>query len=133
MGGSRVWLRRTLSSPSPPRTLRAWTKRYLGSAYILYESGSDSCRQCKSRSREKIRVSDPDSFFTDPDPGFFSQSGSGFRVRIQATKNKFFKGKNKILGKFLFSTQKVGILFLFSTNQVPRFFIKQRTFVWYHF
>ena len=22
-------------------------------------------------------VSDPDSFFTDPDPGFFSQSGSG--------------------------------------------------------
>ena len=31
-------------------------------------------------------VLDPDSFFTDPDPGFFSQSGS----RIQATKNKFF-------------------------------------------
>ena len=32
-------------------------------------------------------VSDPDSFFTDPDPGFLSQSGSGFRIRIQATKN----------------------------------------------
>ena len=25
----------------------------------------------------KVSVSDPDSFFTDPDPGFYSQSGSG--------------------------------------------------------
>ena len=37
------------------------------------------------------RVSDPDSLFTDPDPGFFFFS---IRIRIQATKNKFFKGKN---------------------------------------
>ena len=33
-------------------------------------------------------VSDPDSFFTDPEPGFSPQSGS--RIRIQA-KNKFSK------------------------------------------
>jgi len=52
-------------------------------------------------------VSDPDSFFTDPDPGFFPQSRSGSR---QKAKTKFWE-------KFLLSTQKVGILFLFSTNQ----------------
>jgi len=57
-------------------------------------------------------VSDPDSFFTDPDPGFFPRSGS------RQQKTNFSKAKTKFLEKSLFSTQKVGILFLFSTNQV---------------
>ena len=39
----------------------------------------------------------------DPDPG---------------QKHIFAKAKTKFWEKFLFSTQKVGILFLFSTNQV---------------
>ena len=34
-------------------------------------------------------VADPDSFFTDSDPGIFFQSGS--RIRIQAKKHKFFQ------------------------------------------
>ena len=59
-------------------------------------------------------VSDPDSFFTDPDPGFFPQSGSGSRQQ----KTIFSKAKTKFWEKFWFSTQKVGILFLFLTNQV---------------
>jgi len=56
-------------------------------------------------------VLDPDSFFTESDPGFFVQSG------FRQPKTNFFKS-NKILGKFWFSTQKVGILVLFSTHQV---------------
>ena len=66
-------------------------RQCFGSGYIFYGSGSWI-------------------FFPNPDPES--------RFRIQATKNKFFKGKTKILGEFFFSTQKVGILFLFSTNQV---------------
>ena len=64
-------------------------------------------------------------FFTDPDPGFFPQSGSGSRQQ----KTTFFKAKPKFWEKFFLSTQKVRILFLFSTNQVPvpRYFIKHRT------
>ena len=76
---------------------------------------------------DKISVSDPDSFFTDTDPGLFPQSGSGFRIRIpdpdpgsRQQKNNFSKAKTKFWEKFLFSTQKVSILFLFSTNQVGR-------------
>ena len=45
---------------------------------------------------------------SDPDPGYFPQSGT----------RKLTKAKTKFWEKFLFSTQKVGILFLFSTNQV---------------
>ena len=42
-----------------------------------------------------------------------------FRIRIQANKKQFFqRQKQNFWEKFLFSTQKVGILFLFSTNQV---------------
>ena len=55
-----------------------------------------------------VSVSDPDSFFTDPDPGSRQQ------------KTNFFEGKNKIWGKFFVFNPKstVGILFLFTTNQV---------------
>ena len=53
-------------------------------------------------------VSDPDSFFTDPDPGFFSNPDPG---------KKNSTAKSKYWEKFLFPTQKVGILFLLSTNQ----------------
>ena len=51
----------------------------------------------------RIRILD---FFPNPDP--------------DPGKNKtiFLKAKTKFWEKFLFSTQKVGILFLFSTNQV---------------
>ena len=68
----------------------------------------------ESRAAISSSVSDPDSFLTDPDPEFFSQSGSGSRLQ----KTNFFKAKTKFWEIFLFSTQKVGILFLFSTNQV---------------
>ena len=40
--------------------------------------------------------------FIDPDPGFFSNPDSG--------KNTFFQSQKQNFGKFLFSTQKVGIL-----------------------
>ena len=40
----------------------------------------------------------PDSFFTDPDPGFFPQSGSGSRQQ----KTNFSKAKTKFWEKFLF-------------------------------
>ena len=53
-------------------------------------------------------------FLFNPDP----DSDSGSWIRIQATRNKIFQSKNKILGEIFVSTQKVGILFLFSTNQV---------------
>ena len=81
--------------------------------------------------RVNTSVADPDSFFMDPDPypGIFSQSGSG--SRIQGKKTHFFKGNNKILGEILLSTQKVGIFFVI--NQKSRYFIKQGTFVSYHF
>jgi len=65
-------------------------------------------------SSKLISVSDPDSFFTDPDPGYFSKFRSGSRQQ----KTNFSKAKTKFWEKYLFSTQKVGILFLFSTNQV---------------
>jgi len=68
----------------------------------------------------RIRIQD---FFPNPDP----DSGSGYR---QQKTNNFSKAKTKFWEKFLFSTQKVGILFLFSTNQVGRYFIEQRTFIW---
>ena len=63
--------------------------------------------------------------FTDPDPGFFPQSEPGFRIQISDPdpgnkKPNFSMAKTKFWEKFLFSTQKVGILFLFSTNQVGR-------------
>ena len=58
----------------------------------------------------KISVSYPDSFF----PDLFPQSGSGSRQQ----KTNFSKAKTKFWEKFLFSTQKVGILVLFSSNQV---------------
>jgi len=64
---------------------------------------------------------DPDSFFTDPDPGIFLQSGSW--IRIQA-KPHFFKGNNKILGeKYLALTKKVGWnwYFIFVFNQKSSF------------
>jgi len=51
----------------------------------------------------RIRILD---FFPNPDPGSGQQ------------KTNFSKAKTKFWEKFLFSTQKVGILFLFSTNQV---------------
>ena len=57
----------------------------------------------------------------------FSQSGSGSRQK----KLIFAKAIKIFWEKFLFSTQKVGILFLFSANQVNRYFNKQRTFIWY--
>ena len=42
--------------------------------------------------------------FTDPDPRFFSQTGFGIRIRIQATKNYFFQNKNRFLGEiFVFN------------------------------
>ena len=64
--------------------------------------------------KKYISVSDADSFFTDPDPGFF------FPIRIQEKRTHFFNGKNKILGEiFVFNPKStVGILFLFSTNRV---------------
>ena len=63
-------------------------------------------------------VADPDSFSTDPDPG---------------QKHIFSKAITKLWDKFLFSTKKVGILFLLSTKKSSFFFIKQGTFIWYHF
>jgi len=48
-------------------------------------------------------VADPDSFFTDPDPGIFFQSGS-------RPKTHFSKAVTKFWEKHLFSTKKVGIL-----------------------
>ena len=60
-------------------------------------------------------VSDPDSFFTDPDPGFFPDPDPGNK------KTNFSKAKTKFCEKFLFSTNQVGI------------HIKQRTFTSYHF
>ena len=77
----------------------------------------------------EISVSDPDSFFTKPDPGFFPNPDPDPGNK----KTNFSKAKTNFWEKFLFSTQKVGILFLFSTNQVGTYFIKQRTIIWYHF
>ena len=59
-------------------------------------------------------VSDPDSFFTDPDPGFFLDPDPDPGSRQQKT--NFSKAKIKCWEKFFFSTQKVGILF-FVFNQ----------------
>jgi len=74
----------------------------------------------------RIRILD---LFPDPD----TDSGSGSRSSQQKT--NFSRAKTKFLKKFLFSTQKVGILSLFLTDQVPRYFnfIKQRTFIWYRY
>ena len=51
-------------------------------------------------------------FFPNLDPNL--DPGSGSRQQI----TNFSKAKTKFWEKFLFSSQKVGILFLFSTNQV---------------
>ena len=64
-------------------------------------------------------VSDPDSFFTDPDPG--------------NKKQIFFKAKTKFWEKFLLSTQKVCIFFLLSTNQVGILLNRELLFGRYHF
>ena len=55
--------------------------------------------------------------------GFYG-SGSWifFPIRIRATTKIIFKAQTKFWEKFLFSTQKVGILFLFSTHQVGTVF-----------
>ena len=58
-------------------------------------------------------VADPDSFFTDPDPGIFFQSGSGSRQK----KLLFSKAITKFWEKYYFSTQKVDIFF----NQSRRY------------
>ena len=55
-------------------------------------------------------VADPDSCFTDPDPGIFFQPRQ---------KTHFSKGNNKIMGEI--------IVF----NKKSRYFIKQGTFIWY--
>ena len=73
-----------------------------------------------------LSVSDPDSFSTDPDPGFFP----GSRQQKLGT---FSKAKSKFWEKFLFSTQKVGILFLLSTNQVGILLNIELLFGRYHF
>ena len=64
----------------------------------------------------QINVADPDSFFTDPDPGIFSypDPGSGSRQ-----KTHFFKGNNKILGEiFVFNPRSRYFIFVF--NQKSR-------------
>ena len=70
-------------------------------------------------------VSDPISFFTDPDPGF-----SPIRIPDPGKKNtNFFK--TKFWEKFVFNPKSKHFFFVF--NQSSRYFIKQRTFFWYHF
>ena len=51
-----------------------------------------------------LSVAYPDSFFTDPDPGIFSNPDPGKKNHI------FSKAITKFWEKFLFSTQKVGIV-----------------------
>ena len=64
---------------------------------------------------EKIAsVADPDSFFTDPDPGIFFQSGS-------RPKTQFFKGNKKKLGEILVFNQK-SRYFIFVFNPKSRYF-----------
>ena len=46
--------------------------------FFSYGGGLSSCAA--------ISVADPDSFFTDPDPGIFFQSGSGSRQKISPKK-----------------------------------------------
>ena len=79
--------------------------------------GCPCCLQNPHTPTVSSSVSDPESFFTDP--GIFSDPDPGKRNLI------FSKAITKFWEKFLFSTQKVGILSLFSTNQVGRYFIKQ--------
>ena len=50
------------------------------------------------------------------------------------TESNYSKAKTKFWGKFLFSTQKVGkFIFCFQPIKYGRYFIKQRTYVWYNF
>ena len=56
-------------------------------------------------------VSDPDSCFTDPDPGLFPQSGSKQQKPI------FLRQKQNFERNFCFQPKKY-IFYLFSTNQV---------------
>jgi len=61
-------------------------------------------------------VSEPDSFFTDPDPGIYFQSGS------RQKKTSFFKGNDKIWGEiFAFNPKSRYFIFL-PTNQVDILF-----------
>jgi len=67
-------------------------------------------------------------FSTDPDTGFFPNPdpdyGSGSRIQIQVTENKFFQSKNKSLGDiFVFNPQSRYFIFVF--KQSSRYFIKQ--------
>ena len=65
-------------------------------------------------------VADPDSLFTDldGDPGIFLQSGS--QIQIQA------KHIQRLLQNF-------GKICIFQTKKYRRYFIKQGTFIRYHF
>ena len=79
----------------------------------------------------------PDLSFTDPYPGFVFQSVSRILDPDPGNQKLIFKGKDKILGEIFAFNPKIGILFLFSTDQVGTYlgtyFIKQGTFILYHF
>ena len=61
-------------------------------------------------------VADPDSFFTDPDPGIFCNPDPD-----PEAKTHFFKGNNKILAEIFIFNQK-NRYFIFVFNQKSRYY-----------
>jgi len=114
-------------------TYRVGTENLFSVAYrhLLVPTLAMYRRLCKRKTLPIYRylttsVSDPDSFFTDPDTEFLPP----IRIQIQEKKTNFFKGKNKILGEtFVFNPKRRFFIFVFN-QQVGRYFtgIKQRTF-----